>query len=81
MAGGGDAVLDQESMYKAVDRFVQRYVGFLEAEVELGPPARARVHLARGEGPFEVEATWTGVGGLFVTTARVRRASVHDAQR
>ena len=69
----------KESMYKAVDPFVQRYVGFHEAEVELGPPPRAHFQLARGEGPFAVEATWTETGGLFVTTARVRRA--HDAQR
>jgi enterobactin synthetase component D len=69
----------KESMYKAVDPFVRRYVAFMEAEVDLGPPARARFLLSGGEGPFAVEATWTERGGLFVTTARVRRDQ--DAQR
>jgi len=63
----------KESMYKAVDPFVQRYVGFLEAEVSLGPPAQARFDLVRGEGPFAVEASWTELTGLILSTARVRQ--------
>jgi enterobactin synthetase component D len=73
----------KESIYKAVDPFVQRYVGFKEAEVDLEPPtwgfgsgapmaARARLTLERGEGPFAVEATWAELDGLIVSTARVR---------
>jgi enterobactin synthetase component D len=68
----------KESIYKAVDRDVQRYVGFKEAEVDPGPPARARLSLRRGEGPFAVEARWDEIEGLLVTAARVRPA--HDAQ-
>ncbi len=68
----------KEAMYKAVDPFVRRYVGFKEAEVELGPPARARFCLEHGEGPFLVEATWAELDGLILSTARVRLA--HEAQ-
>jgi 4'-phosphopantetheinyl transferase EntD len=64
----------KESIYKALDPFVQRYVGFKEAEVALGPPVRVRLVLAGGEGPFEVEATWCEVAGLLVSAARVRPA-------
>jgi enterobactin synthetase component D len=73
----------KESIYKALDPFVQRYVGFKEALVDLGdeapgPVARevgARLFLAQGEGPFAVEATWAERDGLFVTAARVRLTS------
>lgn len=78
----------KESIYKAVDPFVQRYVGFKEAEVDLELPslvhdgsaarapvfARARLALERGEGPFAVEATWAELEGLIISTARVRAA-------
>ena len=53
----------KESIYKAIDPFVQRYVGFKEAHVELGDEAspvreaRVRLSLAQGEGPFAVAAT------------------------
>jgi enterobactin synthetase component D len=63
----------KESIYKAVDPFVQRYVGFKEAEVDLGPPAAARLSLAKGEGPFAAEVSWAEIEGAIVSTARVRR--------
>ncbi len=68
----------KESIYKAIDPFVQRYVGFKEAQVELCDEAapvreaRVRLSLAGGEGPFAVEATWSERDGLFVTAARAR---------
>jgi enterobactin synthetase component D len=70
----------KESIYKAIDPFVRRYVGFKEAHVELGDEARGdgarearvRLSLAEGEGPFAVEATWSEEDGLFVTAARAR---------
>jgi 4'-phosphopantetheinyl transferase EntD len=71
----------KESIYKALDPFVQRYVGFKEARVDLGDDAgatreaRAALFLDQGEGPFAVEATWAEEDGLFVTAARVRRAA------
>lgn len=68
----------KESIYKALDPFVKRYVGFKEAEIDLDDPPLVRLSLERGEGPFAVEATWTTVGGFFLTTARIRPA--HEAQ-
>jgi 4'-phosphopantetheinyl transferase EntD len=68
----------KESIYKALDPFVQRYVGFKEAEIDLGPPVAVRLSLAGGEGPFAVEATWTEIEGRVVSTAWIRRA--HEAQ-
>lgn len=68
----------KEAIYKAVDPFVRRYVGFKEAEVDLGPAGEgvrvvaARLALDRGEGPFAVEATWAEVAGYVVSSARVR---------
>jgi 4'-phosphopantetheinyl transferase EntD len=72
----------KEAIYKALDPFVQRYVGFKEAQVDLGPPAKmgdtpmppveVRLSLAQGEGPFAVEATWTEIEGVVVSTARIR---------
>jgi 4'-phosphopantetheinyl transferase EntD len=70
----------KESIYKAVDPFVRRYVGFEEAEVDLGPRgegiqrAAARLALEKGEGPFEVEASWLEIEGHVITSAVVRRA-------
>jgi len=70
----------KEAIYKAVDPFVRRYVGFKEAEVDAGPDgegvrvAAARLSMERGEGPFAVEATWVELAGHFISTARVRPA-------
>jgi 4'-phosphopantetheinyl transferase EntD len=76
----------KEAIYKAVDRYVQRYVGFLEAEFLSLPPAPpsaswaeaqfvdvdATLLMANGEGPFVVEATWARVDRVCISTARVR---------
>jgi 4'-phosphopantetheinyl transferase EntD len=66
----------KESIYKAIDPFVQRYVGFKEALVEISDEAQGEakvsLSLAQGEGPFAVEATWAEQDGLFVTAARAR---------
>ncbi len=40
----------KESIYKAVDPFVRRYVGFTEAEVDLGPPGERHAHAGEGRG-------------------------------
>jgi len=67
----------KEAIYKAVDPFVRRYVGFKEAEVAIGPRGggiqRAEARLAVAEGAFVVEATWVEVEGYVVSSARVRR--------
>ncbi|APR85568.1 4'-phosphopantetheinyl transferase entD [Minicystis rosea] len=71
----------KESIYKAVDPFVQRYVGFKEAEVDPGPwsdgiqMARAQLSLEQGEGPFAVEGAWVEIGGHVISSARVRPAN------
>lgn len=62
----------KESIYKAVDPFVQRYVGFKEADVDLAS-STARLDLVNGEGPFAVEVTWAEIGAMIVSTARIRR--------
>lgn len=71
----------KEAIYKALDPFVRRYVGFKEAEltfdfevpeasfVEVG----ATLHLSRAEGPFRVLATCGRFGGYLVSTARIGR--------
>ncbi|GIW70755.1 MAG: hypothetical protein KatS3mg102_0297 [Planctomycetota bacterium] len=64
----------KEALYKALDPFVERFVGFQEAEVELRPEGGAvvRLWLARGEGPFEVEGRWYRLQGHLLATVRVR---------
>lgn len=85
----------KESIYKAVDRFVGRYVAFPEAEILVLPAASpaaswaeatfvdvvATLTMSKGEGPFDVEATWARVGAVVVSTARVwpRAVSLADA--
>ncbi len=71
----------KEAIYKALDPFVRRYVGFQEVAVEPNPRGEVTVSLAptNAEGPFEVEAWWTTirtkVGGFLLTAARIRARS------
>ena len=67
----------KESVYKAVDPYVRRYVAFHEAEVEpdLDGVARVRLQLANGEGPFEVDARYEWLEGRLLTSVRIRRRS------
>jgi enterobactin synthetase component D len=64
----------KESVYKAIDPYVRRYVDFKEAEVETSVDGRALVtlHLQRGEGPFEVDARFDWLDGRLLTSARIR---------
>ena len=66
----------KESIYKAVDPFVKRYVGFKEAYVapQSDGSARAELRLRPEEGRFDVEVRWLARDGLFLTTARVQPA-------
>jgi 4'-phosphopantetheinyl transferase EntD len=67
----------KEAVYKALDRFVGRYVGF--HEVALIPradgTAEVALHLRRdlpkAEGPFAVDVHWRRLDGLVLTSARV----------
>lgn len=63
----------KEAIYKALDPFVRRYVGFHEVSVRPLPDGTSHVqlHLPRAEGPFGVEVRWTRRDGLILTTARV----------
>ena len=63
----------KEALYKALDPFVRRYVGFKEVRVSPRPGGTAVVvlRLRDGEGPFEAEVTWRCADGLILTTARV----------
>jgi enterobactin synthetase component D len=72
----------KEAIYKAIDPFVRRYVGFHEVGLELGEDGSAavRASLRPDEGLFAFDVRWRrldpGDGpGLVLTTARVQRAS------
>jgi enterobactin synthetase component D len=66
----------KEAVYKALDPYLRRYVGFLEVAVLLGQEGRGevRAHLREGEGPFVFSLRWLKREGLLLTTARVSPA-------
>lgn len=66
----------KESIYKALDPYVRRYVGFHEATVQptLEGTAEITLHLAHGEGPFAVEGRFQWLEGRVMTSVRIRRA-------
>jgi enterobactin synthetase component D len=63
----------KEAIYKALDPFVRRYVGFHEVSVRPLPDGTSHVqlHLPPAEGRFDVEVRWLRHDGLVLTTARV----------
>jgi phosphopantetheine--protein transferase-like protein len=63
----------KEAIYKALDPFVRRYVGFHEVSVRPRPDGTSQVqmHLPPAEGAFDVEVRWLRRDGLVLTTARV----------
>jgi 4'-phosphopantetheinyl transferase EntD len=63
----------KESVYKALDPFVRRYVGFHEVAVHLRGDGTGGVtpFLAHGEGPFAFDLRWEREGALILTSARV----------
>jgi enterobactin synthetase component D len=65
----------KEAIYKALDPFVRRYVGFKEVSVMPWPggSAEVRVHLPASEGAFAIEAQWRRWERFVLTTARVER--------
>lgn len=65
----------KEAIYKAIDPFVRRYVGFKEVTVKPLPGGRAdvRLHLPSSEGSFVVEVRWLRWEAFVLTTARVER--------
>lgn len=63
----------KESIYKALDPYVRRYVGFQEAEVDLALDGMAQVtlHLEHDEGPFAVDARYQWLPGRVLTSVRI----------
>jgi len=64
----------KEAIYKALDPWVQRYVGFQEAEIDPDTDGGARVELRleQGEGPFDVEAQYRWLHGRLLSSVRIR---------
>ncbi len=64
----------KEAIYKAVDPFVRRYVGFTEVEVDLAPSGHCRVVvLDPVRLPVTVDARWREIDGHWFATARATR--------
>lgn len=61
----------KEAVYKAIDPWVKRYVGFREVSVAFPAGDLALVRHALAE-PLEIEARWTVLGEFFLTSARAR---------
>jgi phosphopantetheine--protein transferase-like protein len=63
----------KEAIYKALDPWVQRLVAFQEVEIVTAPDGRrrARLALARGEGPYRVELHDASGDGLVLVVASV----------
>ena len=60
----------KEAIYKAIDPYLRRYVGFTEVELELaGEECAVTTQL-----PLVIEATWREHAGFWLATARARRA-------
>lgn len=59
----------KESIYKAIDPFVKRYVGFKEAEIDAAG-LTARMAPVSGEGPFRVHLMSAELDGHLLTSAR-----------
>lgn len=64
----------KEAIYKALHPFVERYVAFDEVAVWPSPDGIARVEarLAKGEGPFRIDARHYWIDARVLSTARVR---------
>lgn len=59
----------KEAIYKAIDPYLRRYVGFLEVELELdGDTCRISSEL-----PLAIDASWREHEGFWLATARATR--------
>lgn len=69
----------KESIYKALDPWVRRYVDFKEARVTPDLMGRAEVDLflARSEGPFTVDARYEWLRGRLLTSVRITGPDGH----
>jgi enterobactin synthetase component D len=64
----------KEALYKALNPYVGRYVSFQEATVlpKSDGTVGVTLALAKGEGPFSIEARWSEKEGHLLTTAALR---------
>jgi 4'-phosphopantetheinyl transferase EntD len=67
----------KEAIYKGLDPFVRRFVGFKEVSLRIRNDGRADVttRLPPTEGPFAIDVRWSCFDALILTTARVRLAN------
>ena len=67
----------KEAIYKALNPFVPRYIGFEEAMVtpDTDQTAIIELRLAQGEGPFQIEGRYLWLTGRVVTMVRVREGA------
>jgi 4'-phosphopantetheinyl transferase EntD len=65
----------KEAIYKAIDPMVRRYVGFTEVELAIARDGSCAVRVVDASRlPVVVEAWWQERDGLWLATARARRA-------
>jgi enterobactin synthetase component D len=57
----------KEAIYKAIDPYVRRYVGFTEVELDVSDDGTA---MASSKLPFSIETTWQERNGFWLATAR-----------
>jgi len=64
----------KESVYKALDPWVQRFVKFAEVRVSPMPDGEVEIHyqLDKDEGPFDMELSWHSQDDSFITSAKIR---------
>ena len=64
----------KEAIYKAIDPYVRRYVGFHEVMLHPDTNGNAQVELLLKdqEGPFQVSAKYAWLGGRLLCSARVK---------
>jgi 4'-phosphopantetheinyl transferase EntD len=61
----------KEAIYKAVDPFVRRYVGFTEVELDVGAPGACAVRVVDpARLPIAIAAWWCERDGYWIATAR-----------
>jgi len=66
----------KEAIYKAVDPFVRRYVGFTEVELDVGDDGSCAVTVVDpARLPLMIEARWRELDGFWLATARALRTS------
>ncbi len=64
----------KEAVYKAIDPFVRRYVGFREVELAIAADGACAVSpVDPGQIPLEIEAEWREHAGLWLVVARARK--------